>query len=69
MTARIAWGRGSLATGQAQSGEAGVVRQEDLPKVLRVIRPTDGIRGADPDPNRLTLMLDDKGIIVEAFWE
>ena len=34
-----------------------------------MIRPTDGIRGADPDPNRLTLMLDDKGIIVEAFWE
>ena len=62
-------GKRFVATGQAQSGEAGVVRQEDLPKVLRVIRPTDGIRGADPDPNRLTLMLDDKGIIVEAFWE
>ena len=62
-------GKKFAATGQAQSGEQGVVRQEDLPKVLRVIRPTDGIRGSDPDPNRLTLMLDDKGIIVEAFWE
>ena len=62
-------GKRFAAAGQAQSGEAGVVRQEDLPKILRVIRPTDGIRGADPDPNRLTLMLDDKGIIVEAFWE
>ncbi len=62
-------GKKFAAAGQAQSGDQGVVRQEDLPKVLRVIRPTDGIRGSDPDPNRLTLMLDDKGIIVEAFWE
>jgi len=62
-------GKRFAPSGQAQSGEAGVVRQEDLPKVLRVIRPTDGIRGADQDPNRLTLMLDDKGFIVEAFWE
>ena len=69
MTARIAWARRFAAAGQAQSGDQGVVRQEDLPKVLRVIRPSDGIRGADQDPDRLTLMLDDKGIIVEAFWE
>ena len=62
-------GKKFAAAGQAQSGDAGVVRQEDLPKVIRVIRPTDGIRGADQDPNRLTLVIDDKGIIVEAFWE
>lgn len=62
-------GKRFAPTGQAQSGEQGVIRQEDLPKVLRVIRPTDGIRGTDQDPNRLTLMLDDKGFIVEAFWE
>ncbi len=62
-------GKRFAPAGQAQPGEQGVVRQEDLPKVLRVIRPTDGIRGADQDPNRLTLMIDDNGIIVEAFWE
>jgi hypothetical protein len=62
-------GKRFAPTGQAQPSEQGVVRQEDLPKALRVIRPMDGIRGADQDPDRLTLMLDDKGTIVEAFWE
>jgi hypothetical protein len=62
-------GKRLAPTGQAQSGEQGVVRQEDLPKALRVIRPSDGIRGADQDPDRLTLITDDNGIIVEAFWE
>jgi hypothetical protein len=28
-----------------------------------------GSGGADQDPNRLTLMIDEKGTIVEAFWE
>jgi len=55
--------------GQAQAGEQGVVRQEDLPKALRVIRPSDGIRGADQDPDRLTLITDENGAIVQAFWE
>ena len=55
--------------GGAQAGEQGVVRQEDLPKALRVIRPSDGIRGVNQDPNRLTLITDEKGTIVEAFWE
>ena len=41
--------------GQAQAGEREVVRQEDLPKALRVIRASDGIRGVDQDPDRLTL--------------
>lgn len=62
-------GKTFALAGQAQPGQQGVVRQEDLPKVLRVIRPSDGIRGADQDPDRLTLMLDDAGVIVEAFWE
>jgi hypothetical protein len=62
-------GKRFAPAGQAKSGEQGVVRQEDLPKTLRVVRPTDGIRGADQDPNRLTLMIDDNGVIVEAFWE
>ena len=62
-------GKKFVPSGQAQSGDQGVVRQEDLPKVLRVIRPSDGIRGADQDPDRLTLVTDDNGTIVEAFWE
>jgi hypothetical protein len=62
-------GKRFAPAGQAQPGEQGVVRQEDLPRVLRVIRPSDGIRGAEQDPDRLTLITDDKGIIVEAFWE
>jgi hypothetical protein len=62
-------GKKFAAAGQSQPGEQGVVRQEDLPKVLRVIRPSDGIRGTDQDPNRLTLITDDQGIIVEAYWE
>jgi hypothetical protein len=40
-----------------------------LPKVVRVIRPSDGIRGADQDTDRLMLITDDKRIIIEAFWE
>jgi hypothetical protein len=62
-------GKRFAASGQAQAGEQGVVRQEDLPKALRVIRPSDGIRGADQDPDRLTLITDENGTIVEAFWE
>jgi hypothetical protein len=62
-------GKRFAPSGQAQAGEDGVVRQEDLPRALRVIRPSDGIRGADQDPDRLTLITDEKGTIVEAFWE
>ncbi len=62
-------GKRFASSGEAQAGEQGVVRQEDLPKTLRVIRPSDGIRGADQDPDRLTLITDDKGTIVEAYWE
>lgn len=62
-------GKRFASSGRAQAGEQGVVRQEDLPKTLRVIRPSDGIRGTDQDPDRLTLITDDKGIIVEAYWE
>lgn len=46
-------GKRFASAGQAQPGEQGVVRQEDLPKVLRVIRPSDGIRGTDQDPDHL----------------
>jgi hypothetical protein len=62
-------GKRFMPSGQVHSGEPGVVRQEDLPRALRVIGPSDGIRGADQDPDRLTLITDEKGTIVEAFWE
>ena len=53
------------------SGTAGAnaITTASLPRVLRVIRPSDGVHGADLDPNRLTLLLDSKGTIVKAFWE
>jgi len=46
-----------------------VVRKEDLPKHLRMIKASDGISGAEQDPNRLTLILDEDNTILEAFWE
>jgi hypothetical protein len=54
---------------QALPKQDGVVREQDLPKLVRVIRPSDGIRGMRLNPNRLTLVLDDDNTIVEAFWE
>lgn len=55
--------------GQAQPGQPGVVRQEDLPKVLRWIIPSRGIRGITHNLNRLNLLLDNNNTIIEAFWE
>jgi hypothetical protein len=55
--------------GQAQTAQAGVVREEDLPKVLRWINPSRGIRGITHNPNRLNLILGDDNTIVQAYWE
>jgi hypothetical protein len=55
--------------GQAPPGAPGVVRQEDLPKVLRWIPPSQGIRGITHDPNRLNLMLGADNTIIAAYWE
>jgi hypothetical protein len=55
--------------GQAQPGQQGVVRQEDLPKVLRWIVPSRGIRGITHNPNRLNLILGDENTIIAAYWE
>ena len=62
-------GKKFVEKGQAQPGQAGIVRQEDLPKVLRWIIPSRGIRGITHNPNRLNLILRDDNTIVEAFWE
>ena len=55
--------------GSASQSQQGVVRQEDLPKLLRIVKTSDGIRDIEQDPNRLTLILDDDNTILEAFWE
>ncbi len=55
--------------GQAMHGASGIVRQEDLPKVLRWIPPNRGIRGITHDPNRLNLMLGGDNTIIAAYWE
>jgi hypothetical protein len=46
-----------------------IVREEDLPRKLRVIRESDGIGSLDSDPNRMTLLLDEKGEITTAMWD
>jgi hypothetical protein len=62
-------GKKFVERGQAQPGQQGVVRQEDLPKVLRWIPPSRGIRGITHNPNRLNLILGDDNTIVAAYWE
>ena len=62
-------GKKFAESGQAPAGQAGVVRQEDLPKILRWIIPSRGIRGITHNPNRLNLILGDDNTIVQAYWE
>ncbi|HMD64349.1 MAG TPA: hypothetical protein VKF83_10290 [Stellaceae bacterium] len=62
-------GKKFVEHGQAQPGQQGVVREEDLPKVLRWIVPSRGIRGITHDPNRLNLILGDDNTIIAAYWE
>jgi hypothetical protein len=62
-------GKKFVEHGQGQPGQQGVVRQEDLPKVLRWIVPSRGIRGITHDPNRLNLILGEDNTIIAAYWE
>jgi hypothetical protein len=57
------------ATTTPGTAGANAITTSSLPRVLRVIRPSDGVYGADLDPNRLTLLLNSKGTIIKAFWE
>lgn len=57
------------ATPPAGVGADGIVKQENLPWDLRIIKPTDGIPGYSVDPNRLTLVLGEDGRIVDAAWD
>ena len=62
-------GKKFFGEGHAQAGQQGVVRQEDLPKGLRLIMASSGIGGTEQNPNRLTLILGEDNTIVDAFWE
>lgn len=66
---RACIGKKFVERGQAQPGQQGVVREEDLPKVLRWIIPSRGIRGITHNPNRLNLILGGDNTIVQAYWE
>jgi hypothetical protein len=61
-----------LPRGQAAPGNRSqdtIVREEDLPANLRVIRESDGIGKLDSDPNRITVLLNEKNEIVMAMWD
>lgn len=60
-------GKGETPPAGASSGN--VVHEENLPKNLHVVKPTDGIGKLDSDPNRLTLVLGEDGRIVIAVWD
>ena len=55
--------------GRAAPGASGVLREEDLPKILRWIPPDRGIRGITHNPNRLNLLLSADNTIIAAYWE
>jgi hypothetical protein len=48
---------------------ADVVKEEQLPPVSRVIKPSDGIPTADSNPNRLTIVVSKDGTISSAIWD
>jgi hypothetical protein len=64
-------GKYFLRKGETAGGhpKAIIVREEDLPHTLRVVRSTEGVGGLDSQPNRMTLLLDDDGKIVTAMWD
>jgi hypothetical protein len=62
-------GKKFIPEGGTAPPQQGGVRQQDLPKLLRVIKASDGVGDTEQDPNRLTLILDDDNTILEAFWE
>ena len=56
-------------TAPADRAQNTIVREEELPAKLRVIRESDGLGTLDSDPNRITLLLNEKGEIVMAMWD
>lgn len=57
------------ATAPAGVPAAEQIKEEALPPLLRVIKPTDGIAVLDPNPNRLTIVLSEDGRIADAVWD
>jgi hypothetical protein len=66
---RACVGKKLISEGSAAQPQQGVVKQQDLPKLLRIIKVNDGIRGIEHNPNRLSLILGEDNTILEAFWE
>ncbi len=65
---------GKYFVAKGASAPAGVaagdqIKEESLPPLLRIIKPTDGIAMLDPNPNRLTLVLGEDGRIADAVWD
>jgi hypothetical protein len=65
---------GKIFVAHGASAPAGVVpadtvSQDSLPANLRLLRPNDGVGNLEADPNRLTLIIDDDGRIVDASWD
>jgi hypothetical protein len=46
-----------------------VVKEDQLPPGTHVIRPGEGVGKADPDPNRLTIILNKDNKITAAVWD
>jgi hypothetical protein len=46
-----------------------LVHEEQLPAHTRIVKHSDGISGADSDPNRLTLILGKDGTVTAAVWD
>lgn len=59
-----------VAKGQAipAGATSGFVREEELPRNLRVIREGDGLGSFESNPNRMTLLLNEQGQIITAIW-
>jgi hypothetical protein len=49
--------------------DASVIKEEQLPATLRIIKLSEGMVKQDSDPNRLTLVIGDDGRIVTAVWD
>lgn len=46
-----------------------LLREDQLPPLTRIVRPTDGLMGLESNPNRLTLIVNEDGLIVSAVWD
>ena len=53
----------------AATNAADSIREEELPRNLRVIRESDGLGSLDSNPNRMTILLNENSQIVMAMWD